>query len=98
MPKSMTKFVAFSRVDFVGFWCVSGCMFVTVFDVFSGLATTDREKPGYVKFVDRIEKLTDFQENQGRDFRKKTCKNHVLEYVVFPVTFRASFLSFLGSF
>ena len=40
---------------------------------FSGFAGTDREKPGYVKFVDRIEKLTDFLENQGRDFRK----NHV---------------------
>ena len=37
MPKSMTKFVVFSRVDFVGFWCVSGCMFVLIFDVFRGL-------------------------------------------------------------
>ena len=62
MPKSMTKFVGFSTVDFVGFWCVSGCIFVPMFDVFSGLATTDREKPRYVKYVDGIEKLTDFQE------------------------------------
>ena len=30
---------------------------------FSGLARTDREKLRYVKFVDSIEKLIDFQEN-----------------------------------
>ena len=34
MPKSMTKFVVFSIVLFVGFGCVSGCMFVPICDVF----------------------------------------------------------------
>ena len=62
MPTSMTKFVVFSRVDFVGFGCVAGC-FLYRFLMFTGLATTDREKPRYVKFVDRIEKLVDFREN-----------------------------------
>ena len=33
------------------------------FVVFSGLATTDCEKPRYVKFADSIEKLADIQEN-----------------------------------
>ena len=36
---------------------------------FSGLATTDREKPRHVKFVDSIEKLTDFLEKHGHGFR-----------------------------
>ena len=40
-----------------------GVHFCVDFCRFSGLATTDREKPGYVKFVDSIEKLADFQEN-----------------------------------
>ena len=35
--KSVTKINVFSRVDFVGFWCVSGCMFVLFFYVFRGL-------------------------------------------------------------
>ena len=47
-----------------------GMHFCVDFCCFSGLATTDREKPGYVKFVDSIKKLIEFQENQGRDFRK----------------------------
>ena len=70
MPTSRPKFVAFSNVECVGIWCVSGCIIVTSFVLFSGLATTDREKPRYVKFVGSIEKLTDFQENEGHDFRK----------------------------
>merc|ERR1712110_977104 len=40
-----------------------GVHFCVDFCRFSGLATTDREKPRYVKFVDSIEKLTDVQEN-----------------------------------
>ena len=63
MPKSTPKFIVFSSVDFVGCWCVSGCICMTIFVVFSGLAATDRENTGYVKFVDSIEKLADFQEN-----------------------------------
>ena len=64
MPISIAKIIVFSRVDVVGFWRVSGCIFVVpIFDVFSGLATTDRETPRYVKFVDSIENLADFQEN-----------------------------------
>ena len=63
MPKSMAQFTVFPIVFLLDFWCVSGCIFVPMFDVFSGLATTDREKPRYVKFVDRIEKLADFQEH-----------------------------------
>ena len=37
MPKSTPKFIVFSSVDFVGFWCVSGCIFVTMFVVVRGL-------------------------------------------------------------
>ena len=43
---------------------------------FSGVAGIDHENTGYVKFVDSIEKLADFQENDSHDFRKnrvKTC-------------------------
>ena len=36
-PKSMTKNVFFSIVDFVGFWCVSGCIFVLFVCHFRGL-------------------------------------------------------------
>ena len=36
----------------------------------SGLATTDRDTPGYVKFVDRITQLIDFQKAQGHEFNK----------------------------
>ena len=67
------------------FFCACGCCWILVcfgvhfcneFCKFSGFATTDRERPRYVKFVDRIEKLSDFLENQGHGFRKivlKTC-------------------------
>ena len=37
MPKSVAKFIVFSSVDFVRFWCVPGCIIVTIFDVFRGL-------------------------------------------------------------
>ena len=63
MPKSMpTNIVFFSEHDIC--WILV-CFVVHLcagFLCFSGLATTDREKPGYVKFVDSIEKLADFQE------------------------------------
>ena len=65
--------------------------------MFLGLATTDRETPGYVKFVDSIEKLIDFHKTQGHTFQNN-FKFRVLEYVVFLVSFRAAFLTFLGSF
>ena len=40
----------FSDIDFVRFWCVSGCMFASSrrVSVFSELATTDREKPDMI--------------------------------------------------
>ena len=53
----------------------------------------DHEQTGYVKFVDRIEKLAEFLENRAMDL-KTSCKFRVLEYVVFGVTFRGSFLRF----
>ena len=51
----------------------------------------DHETTGYVKLVDRIEKLADFLENRAMDL-DKSCKFRVLEYAVFLVTFRVSFL------
>ena len=37
MPTSLPKFVAFSNVEFVGIWCVLGCIVVRIFVVFRGL-------------------------------------------------------------
>ena len=45
--------------------------FLHHFLMFLGLATTDREKPGYVKFVDSIEEFVDFQKTQGHTFQQK---------------------------
>ena len=96
MPKSMPKFVVFSSIDFVRFWRVWGA-FLLHFLTFLGLATTEHEKPGYVKFVDSIEKLVDFQKTQGHKFQNN-FKFRVLDYVDFLSSFRAAFLLFLGSF
>ena len=63
MPKSMSNNIVFSSMEFVRFWDVSGCMFVTLFDHFGGLQGWIKKKTGYVTFVDSIEKLTDFLEN-----------------------------------
>ena len=69
MPKPMSKFIVFSRADFVGFWCVSGCISAPMFDVFRGsqrwIAENLESRYVYssIKFVDSIEKLADFQEN-----------------------------------
>ena len=63
MPTSMPKNIVFSSMDFVRFWGVSGCLFVTFFDHVGGWQGWITKKTGYVKFVDSIEKLTDFQEN-----------------------------------
>ena len=60
-------------------------------------AGMDHENTGYVKFVDRIEKLADFLENKAMDL-EKSCKFRVLEYAVFLMTCWASFLRFWGSF
>ena len=45
------------------------------FSSFSGLPTTDREKPKCVKFVDRMKKFADFQEKWGHDFRQIVYKS-----------------------
>ena len=97
MPKSIAKLIVFSSVDCVGCWCISGCIFVMICVVFSGLATTDRETPRYVKFVDSIEKINDFQKRRATN-SETSRKFNVLEYVVFGASFRAACLSIWGSF
>ena len=47
-----------------------GVYFCSEFCCFLGLATTDRETPRYVKFVDRLEKFVNFQKTQGHKFRQ----------------------------
>ena len=78
MPTSVPNFVASSSEEIVRFCCDSGFICVTSFDVFSGLATTDLEKPRYVKLVDRSKKLIVFFLKTTAMISETSCKKSCL--------------------
>ena len=81
MPKLMTKFVAFSRVDFVGFWCVSGCIVEPIFDVF-GACSDGSRKTWICKVCRSYREIRIFSENAGASFQK-----HIVNFVSWNMLF-----------
>ena len=86
-PKTMPTTCVFPSMDVVRFGGVSGCLFVTCFDNFRGCR--DRSRKNWIFCKSR--KSLIFWKTRAMDL-EKSCKFRVLEYVVFWVTFLASFL------